>query len=314
MNSLPGHVSINTCFTKKRGLANGIALSGAGVGVFLMAPLIQFTLTEFGWRGTMLINGGIVLNFCVCGALMRPLNSATHSAEDKSLKTLTSSKHNEVQENHDVNAETKFTCVDYLQVPSVETPLISKGNNSSKAVDFQNANGFLTPDMQRKTNGLNSIKQNNDANSLPDLKNLHLANTDHSNIRHRKTGLHPPFKRKDIFYSGNLYHLSMEEFMGSVTMCDKSKEDCSDLDENSVRTCSKEVKLFLRHMCDLTVFRNRFFLPVLIGAIGIQMSQFIPNTFIAAYCYTIGLQDSEISVIVSLFGKTFFLTFVQILL
>ncbi|CAA9998259.1 unnamed protein product [Nesidiocoris tenuis] len=42
-------------------------------GTFVFAPLTQWLLTEYGWRGTTLILAGLFLNLCVCGMLMRDL-------------------------------------------------------------------------------------------------------------------------------------------------------------------------------------------------------------------------------------------------
>lgn len=57
----------------------------AGSPVFLssLAPLNQYLLTMYGWRGTFLILGGLMLNCCVAGALMRPvrLQHATSPAD-----------------------------------------------------------------------------------------------------------------------------------------------------------------------------------------------------------------------------------------
>lgn len=64
-------VSIPFWFDKYRTLAVGISASGAGIGTFAFAPLTTFLLSEFGWRGTTLIMGGVFLNMCVCGVMMR---------------------------------------------------------------------------------------------------------------------------------------------------------------------------------------------------------------------------------------------------
>lgn len=47
----------------------------AGSPVFLctLAPLNQFFFDNFGWRGSFIILGAILLNCCVAGALMRPI-------------------------------------------------------------------------------------------------------------------------------------------------------------------------------------------------------------------------------------------------
>lgn len=48
-------------FAKKRGFATGIALSGIGIGVLVLSPAIERTITSFGWRAAYLGYGLIVL-------------------------------------------------------------------------------------------------------------------------------------------------------------------------------------------------------------------------------------------------------------
>ncbi|XP_060931387.1 monocarboxylate transporter 2 [Limanda limanda] len=75
-NLQPALTIIGTYFQVKRPLANGLAMTGSPVVLFTLAPLNQFLFDSFGWRGSFLILGGIVLNCCVAGALMRPVNKA----------------------------------------------------------------------------------------------------------------------------------------------------------------------------------------------------------------------------------------------
>lgn len=60
-------------FSKRKALAYGIAMSGSGIGTFILAPVVQLLIEQFSWRGALLILAGFVLNLCVCGALMRPI-------------------------------------------------------------------------------------------------------------------------------------------------------------------------------------------------------------------------------------------------
>ena len=48
-------------FEKKRGLASGIAVSGIGLGTFLLVPLSQQFINWWGWRTTFVITGCLVL-------------------------------------------------------------------------------------------------------------------------------------------------------------------------------------------------------------------------------------------------------------
>ena len=70
----PGMVVLNQYFEKRRGIANGIALSGSGFGSMAIPPLMLYALDTYGLEGTLLIMGGIALNICVCGMLFRPAN------------------------------------------------------------------------------------------------------------------------------------------------------------------------------------------------------------------------------------------------
>ncbi|CAH2106051.1 unnamed protein product [Euphydryas editha] len=64
-------VSIAYWFDKKRNLAVGLGACGTGVGTFVYAPMTQYFIDEYGWRGTILLLSGTLLNLCVCGAIMR---------------------------------------------------------------------------------------------------------------------------------------------------------------------------------------------------------------------------------------------------
>jgi predicted MFS family arabinose efflux permease len=48
-------------FHKRRGLALALVLTGSGVGSIVIPPLIQWTITNHGWRSAYLLLGGIAL-------------------------------------------------------------------------------------------------------------------------------------------------------------------------------------------------------------------------------------------------------------
>ncbi|XP_029031294.1 monocarboxylate transporter 12-B-like isoform X2 [Betta splendens] len=71
----PAVAMVGKYFSEKKTLAYGIAMSGSGIGTFILAPAVQLLIEHYSWRGALLILGGFVSNLCVCGALMRPLES-----------------------------------------------------------------------------------------------------------------------------------------------------------------------------------------------------------------------------------------------
>ncbi|XP_008061918.1 monocarboxylate transporter 1 [Carlito syrichta] len=72
-NLNPALTMIGKYFYKRRPLANGLAMAGSPVFLSTLAPLNQAFFYIFGWRGSFLILGGLLLNCCVAGSLMRPI-------------------------------------------------------------------------------------------------------------------------------------------------------------------------------------------------------------------------------------------------
>ncbi|XP_063977326.1 uncharacterized protein LOC135162604 [Diachasmimorpha longicaudata] len=70
-------------FDKRRSFATGLSVCGSGIGTFIFAPLTQYLLAEYGWRGTTLILAGFFFNLAVCGCLMRDLEWTTIRAKAK---------------------------------------------------------------------------------------------------------------------------------------------------------------------------------------------------------------------------------------
>ncbi|XP_043289231.1 uncharacterized protein [Venturia canescens] len=73
-------------FDKRRSFATGLSVCGSGIGTFIFAPVTQYLLEEYGWRGTTLILAGLFLNLAVCGCLMRDLEWTTIRAKAKTAE------------------------------------------------------------------------------------------------------------------------------------------------------------------------------------------------------------------------------------
>lgn len=84
-NLQPALTIVGKYFYKKRPVANGIAMAGSPVFLSTLAPFNQFLLNSYGWKGSFLILGGIFLNACVAGALMRPVEPKQTSASKNKI-------------------------------------------------------------------------------------------------------------------------------------------------------------------------------------------------------------------------------------
>lgn len=74
-----GYIVLAFNFEKKRNMATGIAVSGCGIGPFILSPLFQLIHHHYGYNGFFLMVAGLGLQSCVCGALLRPSHLETTS-------------------------------------------------------------------------------------------------------------------------------------------------------------------------------------------------------------------------------------------
>jgi len=66
----------------------GIAVAGSGIGTVIFAPLTEFLIDRYQWRGALTITSAILLNIVVCGALFRPLEPPRRSQAFKPKPTV----------------------------------------------------------------------------------------------------------------------------------------------------------------------------------------------------------------------------------
>ena len=59
-------------FDRYKGVAFGIVFAGFGLGGLVSPFLVNVLNNTYGWRGTMLIMGGVLLHSCAFGAIMGP--------------------------------------------------------------------------------------------------------------------------------------------------------------------------------------------------------------------------------------------------
>lgn len=76
---IPSVMIVSRYFVKRRALATGIAVSGAGVGTLILGPLTQALIDSFGWRGCMRAIGiAMAILLSACGATYEPVHDANH--------------------------------------------------------------------------------------------------------------------------------------------------------------------------------------------------------------------------------------------
>nr|XP_020661939.1 monocarboxylate transporter 6 isoform X1 [Pogona vitticeps] len=107
-------------FIRRRALANAVASTGVSIGLTLWPLISQYLLDEMGWRNTFLIFGGLLLNCCVCGAVMRPIPlpppaSSSPSSSSPSAEGAPLSNGNPLQHKEQPHLSRSAACFQTLQ-------------------------------------------------------------------------------------------------------------------------------------------------------------------------------------------------------
>ena len=69
----PAVTILGQYFVRRRPFANAMSSTGTALGLSVLPFLGHYLHSQFGWRGSFLVLGAVLLNCCVCGAVMRPL-------------------------------------------------------------------------------------------------------------------------------------------------------------------------------------------------------------------------------------------------
>uniref|UniRef100_A0A8D3DCM0 Major facilitator superfamily (MFS) profile domain-containing protein n=1 Tax=Scophthalmus maximus TaxID=52904 RepID=A0A8D3DCM0_SCOMX len=79
---IPANSMVNHYFVRWRPIAYAVASSGECVFAVVFSPFFQWLIEMYSWQGALLIVGGLQLNLCVCGALMRPMETTQGSIQE----------------------------------------------------------------------------------------------------------------------------------------------------------------------------------------------------------------------------------------
>lgn len=91
----PAIAMVGCYFQQRKALAYGIAMSGSGIGTFVLAPAVQELIELYSWRGALLVLSAVVGNLCVCGALLRPITLLENEGMEEEVESSQEEKHGE---------------------------------------------------------------------------------------------------------------------------------------------------------------------------------------------------------------------------
>ncbi|KAL3886823.1 hypothetical protein ACJMK2_026788 [Sinanodonta woodiana] len=218
---LPAIVMVGQYFEKRRALATGIAVCGSGLGGFVFAPLCEYLLSEYGWKGAMWIISGIILNGVVFASLFRPLesmNTITVSTDDS-----TCGLENDVTQN-DVNLQPVKIMV--WDENGVEQGVFSAGDDELKNTKEQQIYKWRSMELT-EIKMQEEMARNYEIAQLCFSQDLEIQPKTRQKLRQSRELRTSPLIRKDVFYSGSIQNIpefknakNKTEFVRSMTRLD----------------------------------------------------------------------------------------------
>jgi MFS family permease len=186
-----------------RSLATGIAVCGSGLGTFVFAPLTEYLIVEYGWRGAIMIIAGLVLNCAILGALFRPVPDVRESKPVSRTASACAVTYQVNSETTDLQAKKDIAERDLKQEVSNKHALhrpISVGHFVIPHVEKVNSKpNPATSDIARL------------ALSQPALMTTYASASEHrlkltfgSQSLRKSSGI---MYRRDIFYRGSLHNI-----------------------------------------------------------------------------------------------------------
>ncbi|GFY46459.1 monocarboxylate transporter 12-B, partial [Trichonephila inaurata madagascariensis] len=313
---LPAVVTVGFYFDRRRAFATGLAVCGSGVGTFIMAPLVQYLLVTFDWRGTMLILAGIVLNCAFFGALFRPIKTPVPKKIDedipKEVKPPVLKRIRELREpqRERWDSASSLPAIPHASVSLPEiscmgkkldsNPLISSDNNSPPPsysdvveADEEERYAFLqTPPPPAVQNSTLSVSQP----AAKPKRSRYVLRAEMSR----------PFYRQDVLYSASLLHLpefkksnnDLSLYAASVTKIPQEP-----IPETS-GCLSPAMKDTFRQMLDISLLKSPTFLLLGAGGFLTLAGFFVPFMFVVDRAVQQGITLEEATYILPVIGLT----------
>ncbi|XP_017480252.1 PREDICTED: monocarboxylate transporter 12-B-like isoform X2 [Rhagoletis zephyria] len=302
---LPAIVSVTTWFEAKRSLATGIAVCGSGFGTFVFAPLTEHLIGSFGWRGAMLIIGGIVLNCIIFGALFRPLEPPKPEKVKKSS----------LIDNHTTSAELKplKSAADggdqYLQLPVAQA--LCRSNSVGHGFNSNNNNQTVSNGANGKTPDPTSVQSTSSTDMVRHRSQPHL---DRLEPPHENWGSGTMY-RPDILYQGSLLNIpeytasrtdisgmGITKRYGSVRHAARGSQSQEVIRCCGCMTCSKETHDTFVEMMNFSLIKDVVFIVFALSNFFTSIGFNVPYIYIVSQAETLQLGSEQSSYLIAIIG------------
>nr|CDP95419.1 Bm2134, isoform b [Brugia malayi] len=265
----PAIVIVSMYFEKKRSMATGIAVCGAGVGTVVFAPISE-ALIKISWRTVFAVYTVIVLMCSLCGATFRSLTFVAVEDETKKKKVLEEDEKNGFVE----MVHQHFTFIDEENGPLSTTLLAS--HNQQDINDVEEKNG-----KWERSKSLAS-------------------NISHGRSRRfsESTGF---IAVKDVFYTGSMNELPQTECHRSLTSLN-IKDDKLNLKEEEKISKTRGILRTMEKMTNISLLANPIFLLYAISNLLTSIAFNSPLVFLPSHATNLRLTPTQSASVISAFG------------
>ncbi|GFN81783.1 monocarboxylate transporter [Plakobranchus ocellatus] len=296
---LPAIALVAIYFEKRRSLALGLATSGTGIGSFVLAPVYHWLITTFGWRGSLLIAGGVQLNLCAVGLLMRPLNVSVsekismkyNSQQDVAVRESLLEEERHSKDNHDctqrfathLQTNGKMPCTD-LHSEHLSYQVLLTNGDSKKSVGSMS---HLPPPYGAQGRQFSSVSE------------LHRKHEPQSN------GTENNHLAMNVLMSGSLHSLSMIDPAGTGVRPGDSTRSVHHYENDSLNTQGPEkscLQVFLSVFSNFTLLKRPDFLVFIISNVLTNLSYLMPALYMVDRATANGIEKGSAAMLVSIFG------------
>ena len=268
MAYLPAIVAVSFYFEKRRSLATGIAVCGSGIGTFVFAPITNYLLSQYSWKGTVLIEAAILLNCILCGMVFRPLNIAAkpNPAEAEPLM------------------EEKPANRQFAKSPHVKQ--LSMGPKSASNLEL--------PQMSSTSEDSTRKRQFSESQAAV------LA-------RVSSTQAAGAMNRKDVFYTKSLtslasYQADRDEYIRSMTALREQPEDEADQSCLARIGITKEMRQTISEMMDFRLLLDLVFILFAVSNLLTSIGFVVPYIFLPNRGIKLEFTPGEASFLISMVG------------
>ncbi|KAL5280247.1 Mct1 family protein [Megaselia abdita] len=286
---LPAIVSVTMYFEKYRSLATGIAVCGSGFGTFIFSPLTEALISSYGWRGAMLIIGGIVLNCIIFGSTFKPLPSGPSSRKSSV----------DVKEKGEIIPLQPKKSENFLQLP--ENTL-----SRSHSVGQQINGTYSNESLSSKVPSTESTVAPNGIRTAVSHQNI---NVDGNKLKSKSAS--GTMYRQDILYQGSLASIpdntnskgdirAIGRSYGSLrrTSNGESQRQCKILGVH----CSQETRDTFEEMMNFELFNDVVFIIFVVSNFCTSIGFNVPYVYIAAQAEVLHLSKQQSSWLLGIIG------------